>query len=73
MSTLIKNIAKQYSNLHSAGVSRNTAFGVVYNNTTVGGVRLQDHASGKRVVGQVLTALGYKSEVSDVAGSLDDF
>lgn len=71
MSTLIKNIATQYSNLHKAGVSRNTAFGVVYNNTTVGGIRLQDHASGKRVTGQVLTLLGYSTVAADIEGDLD--
>jgi hypothetical protein len=70
MSKLISNIAKQYSNLQSSGVSRNAAFGVVYNNTTVGGVRLNDHPNGKRVTGQVLQALGFE-DVKSVEGDLD--
>jgi hypothetical protein len=70
MSKLISNIAKQYSNLQSSGVSRNTAFGVVYNNTIVSGIRLNDHPNGKRVTGQVLQALGFE-DVKSVEGDLD--
>ena len=73
MSTLIKNIAKQYPHISPANVARNQAFGVVYNNTTVSGTRLCDHASGKRVTGQVLTQLGFQSDAAAVEGSLDDF
>lgn len=72
MSKLISSIAKQYSNLNESSVSRNTAFGVVYNNTTVSGIRLNDHPNGKRVTGQVLQALGFE-DVKHVEGSLDDF
>ena len=71
MSNLISKIAANYSNLQQASVTRNVAFGVIFNNTTVGGIRLQDHASGKKVTGQVLAHLGYKSANADVDGDLD--
>ena len=70
---LIQNIAKDYLNLPKAGVSVNIAYGVVLNNTTVGGIRLQDHKNGKRIAGKVLLHLGYKSEGSVVEGNLDSF
>jgi hypothetical protein len=71
MSNLIKNIAAQYTNISPANVARNQAFGVVYNNTTVSGIRLCDHASGKRVTGQVLSLMGFQSDKADVEGDLD--
>lgn len=71
MSNLIKNIATQYPNLQQASVTRNVAFGVVYNNTSVSGIKLCDHPSGKRVTGQVLSLLGYTSGSAEVEGDLD--
>lgn len=59
MSQVIKAIAKQYMSLPANCPERLKAYGVVYNNTEVGGVRLSSHPSGKRVAGLVLDELGY--------------
>lgn len=72
MSKLITNIANKYAHLKPESVERNKAFGVIYNNTTVSGVKLSEHEAGKRVAGQVLRQLGYV-DTADVTGSLDDF
>jgi hypothetical protein len=72
MSNLIMNIAKQYPHLDPAKVSRNAAFGVILNNTTVSGKNLHKHPSGARVTGQVLRQLGFK-ETKVIEGNLDDF
>lgn len=75
MSTLIKNIAKQYPHLSAEKVTRAQAFGVVYNNTTVNGAQLNSHASGKKVTAAVLDYMGFPIErtTHDVKGNLDDF
>lgn len=72
MSKLITNIANKYAHLKPETVERNAAFGVIYNNTTVSGVKLSQHEAGKRVTGQVLRQLGY-DDTNAVTGSLDDF
>lgn len=79
MSTLIKNIAKQYPHLQAKSdlsdeaikTARNAAFGVIYNNTYVGGTLLSSHPKGKKVASAVLDYLGHN--VNYVKGSLDDF
>jgi len=76
MSKVIKAIAASYKALPVNCPDRMKAYGIVYNNTEVGGVQLNQHPAGKRVAGQVLDALGYaKLERSNasVEGSLDDF
>jgi hypothetical protein len=72
MSNLIMNIAKQYPHLDPSKITRNAAFGVVLNNTTVSGKNLAKHPSGARVTGQVLRQLGFV-ETKAVEGNLDDF
>ena len=67
MSQVIKAIAKQYMSLPANCPERLKAYGVVYNNTEVGGVRLSDHPSGKRVAGLVLDELGYNQLTRNVA------
>jgi len=75
MSTLINSIAKQYPNLNPVKISRNQAYGIVLNNTIVGGTSLNSHPKGSKVTSQVLDALGYPQlrTVAEVKGNLDDF
>lgn len=75
MSTLIKNIAKQYSNINVVKVTRSQAYGIILNNTVVGGTSLNSHPSGSKVTAQVLDQLGYPQlrTVAEVKGNLDDF
>lgn len=73
MKAIIRTIAKDYQSLRTSCPERVKAFGVIYNNCSVGGVRLNQHPAGKRVTGQVLNELGYGSTVVDVKGNLDDF
>lgn len=79
MTDIIKAIAEQYPHLSAERQPRNKAFGVIINNTEVGGVLLAKHPAGKRVAEQVLQALGHKAyEGFDntpkrIVGSLDDF
>lgn len=63
MSKAIVAIAKQYPHLNPERISRNSAFGVVYNNTSIGGKRLSAMDNGKRVTSQVLRQLGYVDTV----------
>lgn len=72
MTKVIDSIVAQYKRLPVNCPDRNKAFGIIYNNTQVGGVLLSQHEAGKRVAGLVLARLGY-SEVNAVKGSLDDF
>jgi len=69
--SIISQIAAQYNHLSPEKVTRNQAFGVVLNNTTVGGQTLASHPSGARVTGQVLSRLGF-SQTQEVEGNLDD-
>lgn len=76
MSNLISNIAKQYSNINTVKVSRNQAYGIILNNTEIGGISLHTHPKGSQVTGQVLTLLGYPAlerKKATVKGNLDDF
>ena len=75
MSTLIKNIAKQYSNINVVKVTRSQAYGIILNNTVVGGTSLNSHPKGAMVTAQVLDQLGYPQlrTVAEVKGNLDDF
>lgn len=72
MTNIIKQIANKYAHLKPATVSRNQAFGVIYNNTEVGGVLLSQHEAGKRVTSQVMRQLGFLDK-AEIKGSLDDF
>lgn len=68
---IIERIAASYSSLQANCPERNKAFGIVYNNVEIGGVKLSDHPKGKAVTSRVLAKLGYVSTVS-VDGDLDD-
>lgn len=75
MSKVIKAIAASYKTLPVNCPDRMKAYGIVYNNTEVGGVQLNQHPAGKRVAGQVLDMLGYaplERTTAAVAGDLDD-
>jgi hypothetical protein len=75
MSKVIKAIAANYSTLFNSCPDRMKAYGIVYNNTEVGGVQLNQHPAGKRVAGQVLDVLGYaplKRRNASIDGDLDD-
>ena len=71
MSKVIDQIVAQYNRLPVNCPERKRAFGVIYNNTQVGGVLLCQHEAGKRVTNQVLARLGYTDKAS-VTGDLDD-
>lgn len=71
MSDLIRNIAALYTNLDPVKVTRNQAFGVVLNNTTVSGKTLAGHPNGGRVTAQVLNRLGFIEPPKEVEGNLD--
>lgn len=75
MSKVIEAIAAQYDRLTVNCPERNRAFGIVINNTEVGGVQLSQHPAGKRVANQVLDYLGYaplERSKASVKGNLDD-
>ena len=75
MSKVIKAIAASYKALPINCPERHKAFGIVYNQTEVGGVPLNQHPAGKRVTGQVLEALGYsplEPTMASINGDLDD-
>lgn len=71
--SLANTIASLYPHLTADKVSRNVAYGVIYNNCKVGGVLLCQHEAGKRVTAQVLDVLGHESlsKEIDVKGDLD--
>lgn len=76
MSKVIKAIAASYDRLPANCPDRVKAFGIVYNNTEVGGIPLNQHPAGKRVAAQVLDSLGYATlerTTASIEGSLDDF
>lgn len=76
MSKVIKAIAAQYDRLSVNCPERSKAYGIVLNNTEVGGVQLASHPAGKRVAAQVLDYLGYaplERSNASVDGNLDDF
>ncbi|AGM46848.1 hypothetical protein M610_gp030 [Alteromonas phage vB_AmaP_AD45-P1] len=66
---VIKAIAKTYKSLPTTCPDRIKAYGIVYNNTEVGGVLLNQHPAGKRVAGMVLDKLGYDPLVNEAASS----
>jgi hypothetical protein len=75
MSKVIKAIAANYSTLPVNCPDRMKAYGIVYNNTEVGGVQLNQHPAGKRVAGQVLDVLGYaplQRNKASIDGDLDN-
>jgi len=71
--SIIKSIATQYAGLDPDKISRNSAFGIIYNNTVVGETQLIKHPKGMRVVALVLQELGFENPKQVVEGNLDDF
>lgn len=75
MSKVIESIANSFDRLSVNCPDRNKAFGIVYNNTEVGGIQLSQHAAGKRVANAVLDQLGYaplERTKATVKGNLDE-
>ena len=76
MNKVIESIASTFDRLSVNCPDRNKAFGIVYNNTEVGGTQLTQHPAGKRVANAVLDHLGYapmERTKAVIKGNLDDF